>query len=274
MSTSCLSISSRLPVRVQNGGLFVSRGVGIHPDRTIDSHELIFVRDGVLGIEEEGESFVVRPGESLVLWPHRRHRGTLPYAPDLSFYWVHFNIVEGLSGCNEDIRINQLSHVKRPDHLTMLFRRFLEDQESGELDQVTAGLLLMQMLVEAAREPADAVLSSIPLPLAAQADAVIRTRFADPLGSSMIASELACNANYLNIIYRRAFGRSLTDAIHAIRLRRARGMLTDGEGNIDEIARACGFADTGYFRRLFKRAEGMSPGSFRRLYARVHVNTA
>jgi hypothetical protein len=79
-----LELNPRLPVQTLNGGLFISRGQGTHPDRVIGSWELIFVREGVLRVEEEQKPFKVGAGESLLLWPGRRHRGTGEYPPDLS----------------------------------------------------------------------------------------------------------------------------------------------------------------------------------------------
>jgi hypothetical protein len=90
-----LELNPRLPVRAHNGGLFISRGQGTHPHRVIGSWELIFVREGVLMVEEEEKRFEVGAGESLLLWPGRRHRATGDYPPDLSFYWIHFSFRDG-----------------------------------------------------------------------------------------------------------------------------------------------------------------------------------
>lgn len=49
-----LELSMSLPIRVQNGGLFISRGVGSHPARKLQSWEIIFVEKGTLTICEEG----------------------------------------------------------------------------------------------------------------------------------------------------------------------------------------------------------------------------
>ena len=38
-----LELSMTLPIKVQNGGLFISRGVGRHPARRLESWEIIFV---------------------------------------------------------------------------------------------------------------------------------------------------------------------------------------------------------------------------------------
>jgi hypothetical protein len=44
----CLLVSDRSRFEPSNGGLFVSPGHGIHPERVIDSYELILVRTGTL----------------------------------------------------------------------------------------------------------------------------------------------------------------------------------------------------------------------------------
>ncbi|MCP3716448.1 cupin domain-containing protein [Paraburkholderia sp. CNPSo 3281] len=66
------------PVEASNGGLFVSRGVGVHPSRRIQSYELIYVRQGCLELHEDGKHFEVNAGETLLLWPGRRHVAVCP----------------------------------------------------------------------------------------------------------------------------------------------------------------------------------------------------
>ena len=38
---------------------------------------------------------------------------------------------------------------------------------------------------------------------------------------------------------------------------------------IDEISAECGYADVSFFRRLFKRLTGLTPGQYRRLFQRA-----
>lgn len=268
-----LELGAALSVRAANAGLFVSRGEGIHPDRVLDSHELIFVREGVLSIEEEGRGFEVGPGQSLVLWPGRRHHGTAPYPPDLSFYWIHFTAE---SGPDSTVPTTVLQHatVGRPDHLAELFRRFLDDQEAGRLHPTPADLLLMLMLCEVSdSDGARAPVENNAAVLAGRAYAHIRTHFHTRISTASLARELECNPDYLGRVFRQAYGKTPTGAIHWRRLRHARRMLLESDRNVEEISRTCGFRDVRYFRRLFKRHEGMTPLAFRRLYAQMHVNT-
>ncbi len=87
-----LELPVDLPVRCQNAGLFISRGQGAHPARTITSYELIYVRHGVLDIQEQGVEYAVGPGHSLLLYPDTPHAGTAPYPPNLVYYWIHFTV--------------------------------------------------------------------------------------------------------------------------------------------------------------------------------------
>src|SRR5689334_1921436 len=122
---SILRLRTGLDLQALNGGFFLSRGEGIHPDRQIASYELIFVRKGALSIQEEDRSFEVREGQSLLLWPSRRHRGTAPFPADLAFYWLHFTASATSRGSDSGV-LTVLQHVtvSRPDHMSELFRRY------------------------------------------------------------------------------------------------------------------------------------------------------
>ena len=70
-----------------NAGLFVSPGFGTHPERVLDSYELMFVTQGRLDMFEENRSFSLLRNQTLLLCPGLRHGGLLPYLPDVNFYW-------------------------------------------------------------------------------------------------------------------------------------------------------------------------------------------
>ena len=278
-------LSDRTPVQAYNGGLFVSRGKGIHPQRVIDSSELIFVNRGTLHLREEGTAFDLVAGQSLVLVAGREHAGTRPYGPDCSFFWLHFRIArEGRSGPRkasrsirkpQPIRVPQLATVARPDVLTALFRRFLEDQESGVLARqpMLGSLLVRLMLCEVALPPARAPVDGNAAAVADAARRYVATHYHRPFAASDVAAALGYNADYLGRCVRAALGRTITAEIHAARLRAARRMLLDTTETANRIATACGFTDAAYLRRLLRRADGVSPRAYRRLHARVHINT-
>ena len=267
-----------LPLKASNGGLFVSRGEGKHPDRIISSFELIFVNNGILELQEASRRFKVHAGETLLLWPGRPHGGFAAYPANLSFYWVHFylNPQRGprVTDALQEVQIPQHIRVSRPDHLTNLFRRFLDDQETATARSPAADLLLLLMLCEVMGPDTPQVASeSASAALANRADTLIRTQFHKPLSTSRLARQLHCNPDYLGRVFRQFYGCTFTEAVHQRRLKHARKLLLEDALTTDAVASACGFSDAGYFRRVFRRAEGMTPYAFRKLYSKVHVNT-
>ena len=272
-----LGLPLQLPVRASNAGLFISRGVGAHPERTLSSHELIYVREGVLHIQEAGRAFRLIAGQSLLLFPGRRHVGTLEYAANLSFYWLHFGVNREGRGSGEPLPIQVPQHatVARPDHLATLLHRFLDDQETGALQPIGADLLVMQMLLEVARSETAA--QTEPLGgtlLASRAEVMIRQHFHEQLSTSSIAQALVCNPDYLGRVFKQLYGHTLTEALLRRRIQHAKHLLLSSGKSVSAVAEQSGFREAGYFRRMFQRFEGMPPSRYRRLYARRHVVTS
>ncbi len=85
------------------------------------------------------------------------------------------------------------------------------------------------------------------------------------LSTARIADALAFNADYLGRAFRDAFGETLTDHIHRLRIDRARMLFRSTDRSVERIGAEVGFGDGRYFRRVFKRRVGLTPGQFQRL---------
>lgn len=270
------------PLKAQNAGLFIGRGTAMHPTRIIDSHELIFVKQGELDMWEEGQVFHLEAGETLHLWPGRQHGSTKPMPLGLRFYWIHFEVEDrtgrDINGSSDDvapmIKVPQVNRIHQPERLERLFRTFLDDQETGLLHPYSANLLTMLMLIEVtqsfkekAQDPDDINV------VATWAHTYIRINYDRPITTRNIAHALGYNADYLGRIYRKVYGCTLTEAIHSRRINQACDFLLDSNMTIEQIAQKCGFNDPDYFRRIFRRQMRISPGEYRSAYSHMHVNT-
>jgi AraC-like DNA-binding protein len=272
---SCLRVSDASKLEACNAGLFVSPAHGIHAERIIDSYELILVRTGTLVLSEETKVFALKQGDTLVLWPGRFHRGAAPYALNTSFYWVHFFLGSDVCGPTvEGASIPQHCRLPEPLRLTELILRFLDDQEHNRLDKEYASTLVKLMLLEIALQHSPHFCAEERSQnLATQAQTLITHNFRQPLSTSLIARKLHRNPDYLGRVYRQTFGCNPTEGIHRARMKHAKNLLLLTSMNVDEIAVACGYEDSDYFRKVFRRFFDMQPRRFRMLHAKQHLNS-
>lgn len=92
----------------------------------------------------------------------------------------------------------------------------------------------------------------------------IHTNFQNPnLYVQSIADYMHLSAPYLGRVYRQQTGRSIPHTINAVRIERARTLLSDTDKPIELIAEEVGFTSKTYFHRVFKQVVGTTPGTFR-----------
>jgi len=71
------------------------------------------------------------------------------------------------------------------------------------------------------------------------------------------------NPSYFSTWIKQQTGDTFTSHLTKARMRRARALLEAGR-RIGETAAACGYPDTKYFCRVFKKTHGISPAAYKR----------
>lgn len=266
-SADSIAIACDPGVSIRSAGWFVSRGTGTHPTRTIADHELILVTRGRLALVEDGVRLDLAPGDWAVLRPGLRHAGAAPYDRDTSFVWIHVDPPRRRAG----LRLPLRGHAARPERAQDLARRLLDECERSGSPPALRGHLFAALCAELASAGPDGDADGDGL--ADRAARLVALRFAEALSTAGIAAELGCHPDHLTRAYRRRFGHPPLEGLHRRRIAWARRRLTDTAEAQDAIATACGYADARHFRRWFRRIAGVTPGAWRRLHGRVHVNT-
>lgn len=91
----------------------------------------------------------------------------------------------------------------------------------------------------------------------------VQENFSQPIDRADVAAFLKLHQNHLSRLFSRFSGGSFNHYLLGVRIRHAVEMLEDPTLNIGEVARACGFTDTNYFVRCFRKEMGLSPARFR-----------
>lgn len=93
---------------------------------------------------------------------------------------------------------------------------------------------------------------------------LIERRFAEPLSLRDVADRIGITPGYLTTLVRRRTGRTVGDWIAERRMVQARQLLTGTDLPVNEIARRVGMPDPGYFARVFRQSNGVTPRVWRR----------
>ena len=109
---------------------------------------------------------------------------------------------------------------------------------------------------EAVVKRAVALADETPDPVAAEAP--------DAPTLARAAREVGVSPNHLNRLLRQQTGLTFRQLLIQRRIELAKTLLRTGDAQCTEIAMTCGFGDSNYFARLFKRRTGFSPTEFRR----------
>jgi len=86
----------------------------------------------------------------------------------------------------------------------------------------------------------------------------------EPPTLAAAAHAVGVSANHLNRLLRQQTGLTFRQLLIQRRIELAKTLLANGDESCTEIALACGFGDSNYFARLFRRKTGVSPTEFRR----------
>lgn len=128
-----------------------------------------------------------------------------------------------------------------------------------------SALLLLYNLMNGnfAEKPAS-IFTYKPENLLAAAEYYIRCNYSSPdLNKTEVANHLSVSVATLTRAFERCRGYTFVEYLTTIRLEAAQRLLAKGNCRISEAALLCGFADAGYFARVFKKSVGISPSEYR-----------
>ena len=92
----------------------------------------------------------------------------------------------------------------------------------------------------------------------------IQEKYWDPqMSLTQLGDELNISPYYLSRLFRERYEISISDFLAKVRIQMAKELLQSTDHSIRVIAEECGFLSSNVFIRVFKKWEGITPGTYR-----------
>jgi len=99
-----------------------------------------------------------------------------------------------------------------------------------------------------------------------RAESWLAQHFREPHAVAAVVAATQIPERSLKRRFKAATGSTLIGQVQNLRIEEAKRMLETGDGSFEDIAAAVGYENPAFFRRLFKRGTGLTPGEYRRMF--------
>lgn len=100
---------------------------------------------------------------------------------------------------------------------------------------------------------------------------LIRRRACEGISSVDVVTAFKCSRRMAEMRFRQIIGHSILDEIQAVRLERAKEMLSNTRQDMSAIANLCGFKAANALWKFFRQETGMSPREWRTCHRTTHA---
>ena len=91
----------------------------------------------------------------------------------------------------------------------------------------------------------------------------IKAHYAEDISMNDLAEKMNYSEAYFCKLFKQCFGINFTGYMAEYRVGIAKKLLEDPTISIKEVGRSCGYSDSNYFSRVFKRSTGYTPSEYR-----------
>jgi AraC family transcriptional regulator of arabinose operon len=137
-----------------------------------------------------------------------------------------------------------------------------EWEEDAPYASVRNASVIMETLVLWSRELDRGEPSDICIQHTEKMKAFIGSGYREKVTKELLGDCIGRSPNYAASLFRRMTGQTISEYVHAVRMRTAVYMLTESLLSITEISEYLGYTDVSYFQRLFKRQFGVPPSHY------------
>lgn len=258
---------------VQEAGEFFAKPGYYTTREGFDSYLLKLTVSGCGLLRCDGRQYRVPPGR--FFWidcQKRQDYRTDPDAGSWRVLWVHF--YGGAARFYYESFLHQtggdpVGRLGRDSGAYDTLRRILElhsgDQPQAEKDLHSA-LLLTQLLTQLLQCAASTAQPAQTPAIMEKIRAYLTQTYQKNCTLSQLGAKFGLSPCYLQRQFKQYYGQSPFEYLVFQRIVHAKELLRTTQKSVSEVAYAVGFENPGYFSRLFKRSEALTPQEYRRLW--------
>lgn len=253
---------------VQEVGTLQSLEPHISQRQNLNSYLFFIVLKGSGYVSYENSRFDIAAGDCIWLDCTKPYSHESSATDPWSLMWVHFYGKE--APCFYASFLKQsCPFLFRPQD-TMAFTDILHHlyqihSTKSSLMELYANRYLTDLITLCFSEnlPESGETSSIPEKFR-QVHAYLDENYAQKINLEDLSSRFFISKFHLSREYKKIYGATIGNELTSRRISHAKSMLRFSDASIEAIALGCGFQEAGYFIKVFKRAEGMTPLEYRR----------
>ena len=253
---------------VQEVGTLQSLEPHISKRQNLNSYLFFVVLDGSGIVSYENNTYPISAGDCVWLDCTRPYSHESSADDPWSLMWVHFN-GQAAEAYYRAFTYHGNFFLFRPRNLVLftdaLSQLYQAQLNKSSLMELISNKYITDIITLCFTESRAEHLGEYSIPEKLdQVHAYLEEHYAEKITLEDLAEHFFISKFHLSREYKKTFGSTLFNDLTGRRISHAKSMLRFSDDSVESIAQACGFQDAGYFIKVFKRSENMTPLEYRK----------